>query len=184
VCYNQFDNQKNIKFFLETHAKFYIQQKILGGCFLLVWSYILEYENEQNPFEHRKKAILKWKEFASEYIVENETVLAFGESLFKKGLKPKDALHVSCAKYANCDYFFTTDKGILKKKIDDLKIMNPIDSVLRIDGINALIEKLGPVDAERFISSIIKEDFDYTVWQRRLFEGKSLKCLSQEAMKS
>ena len=26
------------------------------------------------------------------------------------------------------------------------------ESVLKIDGINALIEKLGPVDAERFIS--------------------------------
>ncbi|MEA1884187.1 MAG: hypothetical protein U9N62_06680 [Thermotogota bacterium] len=58
------------------------------------------------------------------------------------------------------------------------------ESVLKIDGINALIEKLGPVDAERFISSILKEDFDYTIWRRNLFEKKSLKGLSQEAMKS
>ena len=58
------------------------------------------------------------------------------------------------------------------------------ESVLKIDGINALIEKLGPVDAERFISSILKEDFNYTIWQKNLFEKKSLKELSQEAMKS
>ncbi|HRW35512.1 MAG TPA: hypothetical protein P5107_10700 [Thermotogota bacterium] len=56
------------------------------------------------------------------------------------------------------------------------------ESALKIDGINALIEKLGPVDAERFISSIIKEDFDYTIWQKNLFEKKSLTTLSQEAM--
>jgi predicted nucleic acid-binding protein len=95
----------------------------------LVWSYILEYENEQNPFELRKKAILKWKDLASEYIIENKQILAFGESLSEKGLKPKDALHVSCAKYAKCDYFFTTDNGILKKKIDGLVIMNPVNFI-------------------------------------------------------
>ena len=129
-CFNRpFDNQKNIKIFLETHAKFYIQQKILEGDYLLVWSYILEFENEQNPFEHRRNAILKWKELASEHIVENEQVLAFGEKLLKIGLKPKDALHLSCAKYAMCDYFFTTDNGILKKQINDLKIMNPINFI-------------------------------------------------------
>jgi len=58
------------------------------------------------------------------------------------------------------------------------------ESVLKVDGINALIEKLGPVDAERFIASIIKEDFDYTVWQKNLFEKNSLKVLSREAMNS
>lgn len=58
------------------------------------------------------------------------------------------------------------------------------ESVLKVDGINALIEKLGPVDAERFIASIIKEDFDYTVWQKNLFEKNTLKVLSREAMNS
>ena len=96
---------------------------------MLVWSYILEFENKQIPFELRKKAIMKWKELASEYIIENEQILAFGELLLEKGLKPKDALHVSCAKYAKCDFFLTTDNGILKKKIDDLEIMNPVNFI-------------------------------------------------------
>jgi len=58
------------------------------------------------------------------------------------------------------------------------------DSILRVDGINALIEKLGPVDAERFISSIIKEEFDYTSWQKELFKKISLRKLSKAAMKT
>ena len=56
------------------------------------------------------------------------------------------------------------------------------DSTLRVDGINALIEKLGPVDAERFISSFIKEDFDYTSWQKELFKNITLRKLSKAAM--
>jgi hypothetical protein len=33
---------------------------------------------------------------------------------------------------------------------------------------NALLEKLGEVDAERFISMIKRDTFDYTEWQREL----------------
>ena len=129
-CFNRpFDNQKNIKIFLETHAKLYIQQKIVERKYDLVWSYILEFENEQNPFELRKKAILKWKDLASEFVAENEEILNISEFLIRKGLKPKDALHVSCAKYANCDCFFTTDKDILKKNISKIQLFNPVDFI-------------------------------------------------------
>ena len=31
------------------------------------------------------------------------------------------------AVYAKCNAFITTDKGILKKKIDDIKVLNQID---------------------------------------------------------
>lgn len=100
----------------------------------LVWSYILEYENAQNPFEHRRKSILEWKSLSKYFIIENEEIISFAESLQKKGLKTKDALHVSCAKYACCDYFFTTDKGILKKKIDGITVINPIDFITLLEG--------------------------------------------------
>ncbi|MCD4693261.1 MAG: hypothetical protein K8R79_10125 [Calditrichales bacterium] len=32
----------------------------------------------------------------------------------KKGLKSKDALHVSCAIEADCEYFITTDDKLIK----------------------------------------------------------------------
>lgn len=44
------------------------------------------------------------------------------------------------------------------------------DAVIKQEGMNVLIEKLGQVDAERFISLIIREFFDYTKWQVNLFE--------------
>jgi len=57
------------------------------------------------------------------------------------------------------------------------------DTEIKIKGMEILIEKLGEVEAERFISLIIKEPFDYTKWQRGLFRRKSIEEISKEAMK-
>lgn len=57
------------------------------------------------------------------------------------------------------------------------------DTIVKTEGMNVLINELGRVDAERFISLIIKEPFDYTKWQTKLFSDKSVRELSNEAMK-
>ena len=40
------------------------------------------------------------------------------------------------------------------------------------------MKSLGEVDTERFIALIQREPFDYTEWQRNLWEGQSLKKLA------
>lgn len=57
------------------------------------------------------------------------------------------------------------------------------DTLVRTEGMKLLLEGLGNVDAERFISLISKEPFDYTKWQRELFDGKNVRKLSKDAMK-
>ena len=57
------------------------------------------------------------------------------------------------------------------------------EMTLRTEGMKALINSLGRVEAERFISLIIREPFDYTEWQRDLFNNMSVKELSNLAMK-
>ena len=53
--------------------------------------------------------------------------------------------------------------------------MNTItDTELKLRGIEALIAALGMVQAERFVSLILREPFDYTQWQRDLWPDKSL----------
>jgi hypothetical protein len=56
------------------------------------------------------------------------------------------------------------------------------ETVLRNKGVRILINSLGAVEAERFITLINREAFDYTEWQRDLFEGVSVKELSRAAM--
>ncbi len=56
-----FDDQSNFKILLETEAKLKIQENIRSGLYELVWSYILDYENNKNPFRERREQIAKWK---------------------------------------------------------------------------------------------------------------------------
>ena len=46
-----------------------------------------------------------------------------------------DCLHVACAIYSKCDYFITTDKGILKKskKIKEIIIIDPINFIRELE---------------------------------------------------
>ncbi len=127
-CYNRpFDDQTQIKIHLEAQAKLYIQAKIKEGVYDLVWSYILDYENGKNPYEEKRLAIAPWKTIATSCIAEEtEDILLFAESLALKGIKSYDALHISCAVAAHCEYYLTTDKKLLNTPIPEIRIVSPI----------------------------------------------------------
>lgn len=55
------------------------------------------------------------------------------------------------------------------------------DTIIKSEGMNALFDKLGMVDAERFITLISKEKFDYTKWQKNLFENETVESLCDKA---
>ena len=48
-------------------------------------------------------------------------------------------------------------------------------------GMRCLTEQMGIVEAEHFISAIIREKFDYTKWQREYFDAKTPAEISAEA---
>jgi len=50
------------------------------------------------------------------------------------------------------------------------------------EGMNCLVEKLGIIETEIFISQIIKEPFDYTKWQREHYAGLSVSELNKKAV--
>ena len=56
------------------------------------------------------------------------------------------------------------------------------DTEIRIKGFKALAKALGKVEAERFISLVMREPFDYTKWQRDLWAEKTVEEISGTAM--
>lgn len=74
-CFNRpFDDQNQLKVFLETQAKLDIQEKILLGQYHLIWSYILDYENEQNSNRMIKHEIAQWETRAVLIVETSEAV--------------------------------------------------------------------------------------------------------------
>ena len=92
-----------------------IQDKIKSGIHELVWSYILEFENEANPDEEVRLQIAKWREIAKIIQLETENEITNTNALQKQGLSEYDAIHIACAVESKADLFLTTDKDILKK---------------------------------------------------------------------
>ncbi len=56
------------------------------------------------------------------------------------------------------------------------------DTEVRVRGLHALVKALGTVEAERFITLMLREPFDYTSWQRDLYTHKSVDEISKSAM--
>ncbi len=57
------------------------------------------------------------------------------------------------------------------------------DTEIKIKGFRALLESLGEIEAERFISLRMREPFDYTKWQRSLRTGRTVAEISGSAVR-
>ncbi len=128
-CFNRpFDDQSQLRIKLEAEAKMAIQEDIRSGKHELVWSYIMDYENQKNPFQERREQIAKWRIYAVEDVEESDAVLATAKMVGQTGIKRMDSLHVACAVKGAADCFLTTDEGILKRAnlITAIKITDPI----------------------------------------------------------
>lgn len=134
-CFNRpFDDQSQIRIRLESEAKLRIQEEILQGHFEIIWSYILDYENNKNPFQERKDRINEWKKHAIETIQESYELVGTAHSLNKKGFPKIDSLHIACAIISKCEYFLTTDDRVLKLSltIKEINITDPIGFIKEV----------------------------------------------------
>lgn len=55
------------------------------------------------------------------------------------------------------------------------------DTEIKVKGMKALSNDLGLVEAERFVTLIQRDRFDYTKWRQDLFQGMSGDQISQLA---
>ena len=55
-------------------------------------------------------------------------------------------------------------------------------AIIMEKGINALLKDLGVLDTELFISTLLKEPFDYTEWSRRHYADVNLHEFNKRAV--
>ena len=58
------------------------------------------------------------------------------------------------------------------------------DTLIKSDGMRILAENLGIVEAERFITLVLRDPFNYTEWQHTLYNNMSVKELYDKIAES
>jgi hypothetical protein len=105
---------------LTAEAKLEIQEEIRAGKVQLIWSYILDYENNKNPYQERKERIKGWKKYAAQDVQESSELIKTANLLNQKGLQKIDSLHIACVIFC--------EMRILEKRLKRLQQTNPIGS--------------------------------------------------------
>ena len=133
-CFNRpYDDQTQLKVFLETQAKLHVQSLVLENKIELVWSFILTFENSRNIFDGKKKVIAQWEVFSYYFIEKSEEIRMMAKEIMATGVKDIDAIHVACAIAGNCDYFITVDKRLSKYQDKRIIICSPIEFINNIE---------------------------------------------------
>lgn len=129
-CYNRpYDDQSQLRISLEADAKLYIQEQIKNHKLDLVTSYILMYENSNNPHDNKRETIKSFiEDYSSVHVTESNesSVLEISMEIMKSGIKAMDARHMACAIIAHVDYFITTDDRVLKYNDNRIKVISPL----------------------------------------------------------
>ena len=131
-CYNRpFDEQAQLRVVLETLAKLNIQQQMRDGVLEYAWSSVLDFEISKSRFLDRSLQIMPWAKGAVINVQIDDAIRFRAKEFENNGLKAMDALHVACAEAAECDWFFTTDRGILKKarNLTSMRVANPVEFI-------------------------------------------------------
>lgn len=135
--YNRpYDDQSQMRIYLETQAKLHIQDMIRQKQIELVTSYVLDFENSNNRSIQKKMAIEKFmKDYATLYVSNKhgDMLAEIADSIMETGVKEKDAYHVACALMAECDYFVTTDDRLLKYRSEKIEVVTPGEFIRRME---------------------------------------------------
>jgi hypothetical protein len=95
-CFNRpYDNQDFLSIKLETEAKLRVQELIKEKQILLIWSFMLDYENSANQGASKRDSIYEWYTYSAEYVSFNQEILQLSKKTAELGFGKKDSIHIS-----------------------------------------------------------------------------------------
>jgi predicted nucleic acid-binding protein len=109
------DDKTQLRILVESEAVLGIIALCESGQCILVTSDALEYEAGRNPHPDRKAYAIDVLGHARRFVRLSPDVEERARAYNESGLKPLDALHLSCAVEAGADYFCTCDDRLLKR---------------------------------------------------------------------
>jgi len=148
--YNRmFDDQSQINIKLDTIAIDVIYELIGKGTLKLLWSYVLEYENSNNPFPNRRERVKIISKMRNDTILGSEQIIKTAEYIQELSkAKEKDSLHLACAIHSSCKYFITCDNALIRtinfnratlaNLLGEIELISPLDFFRKEMNIDAI----------------------------------------------
>jgi len=114
--YNRpFDDQTQPRILMETLGFIIIMALVSSGEIKTINSFVLEYENLNNPKLENKLIIDDMLYATSQFVEYSESIQKKAEKLESSGIMGIDALHLACADNADADFFITCDDNLIKR---------------------------------------------------------------------
>jgi len=130
------DDKSQLRVRLEAEAVIGIISFCESGQAALVSSVALEFETGRNPHPVRRAHALGILGKAQHLVRLSLDVEHRARTLTQAGLKPLDALHLSCAVEVSADYFCTCDDRLLKRAraahVGMPKVTSPLELVAEL----------------------------------------------------
>lgn len=128
-CINRpFDDQTEDRIRMEAEAILAILKRCLFD-WTLIGSEAIDYEISKIPNVEKRRKAERIMSISREKIIVDEAIAAKASEIEKLGLKPTDALHLSCAE-RSADVMLTTDDEIIrtaqKNTCLNITVMNPV----------------------------------------------------------
>jgi len=101
----------------------------------LVYSYMSLFENSENPNPEHRNSIRDFFRYATEFIdIDKADIIETRAQAIKEWkIKSNDAIHIACALETDCEYFITTDEGILRNyRASDIRVYSPVDFISEV----------------------------------------------------
>lgn len=132
--YNRpFDDQSQPRIWLESVSFSMILKLIETQKIELVTSSVISFENSKNPFPERRKWVSICLKLSNCFLIIDDVKKKRAKEIEKKGIKPLDALHLSCAESEETEYFLTCDDKIAKRYMGEtMAVLNPVEFIFKI----------------------------------------------------
>jgi predicted nucleic acid-binding protein len=137
-CFNRpFDDQGQERIRRETEAILTILRRVIEGSDTLIWSWVLNFENDNHPKPDRRDEIAVWEGRSERSIAIAEDLEKRARQIAARGIPALDAAHLASAEKGRAEVVLTCDDVILRRgpRLElSLRVLNPVaylDEVLR-----------------------------------------------------
>lgn len=124
-----FDDQGQERIRAETEAVLSVLTRVVEGKDLLLWSWVMSFENNKHPKPDRRDEIGVWEGIAERTVTLSTDLEKRARDIAQLGIPALDAAHLAAAEIGGADVVLTCDDVMIRRAGRlglALRVLNPV----------------------------------------------------------